>query len=47
MIKNLNTIQTTGAGNLIKIADYNTKMGGIKKQHLAIVNILLFKNLIS
>lgn len=30
-VRKVNAIQTTGTSNLVKIADYNTKMSGIKK----------------
>ena len=48
LVKKSNTIQTTDASNLVKIADSNTKTGEIKeKNNLNMINILLHKNLIS
>ena len=47
MLRIANTFQTTDTSNLVKIADYNVKIGEIEKKYLTMINILLHKNLIS
>ena len=49
MSKNLNAIQTTDTGDLVKETDYDTKIGEIDKRKslimIIVVTILLLRNL--
>ena len=45
MVTKANAIQTTDTSNLVKKADYNTKINELKKKNLTMVNILQLKNL--
>ena len=47
MVKKVNTIQTNDTSNLVKKADYNTKIKEIENKILDHAKYILLKNLLS